>query len=181
MPPARKPSLRRVLDDFDTRDPSGLRAFAASTPMTDDLASSLLGELSAGGSDASRSGAAWLLWEYVSNHGWDASDHVPAIADAISGDHHWNVRLPLVQVLNETVCPGSCAQSAYRALKHNAYDENTFVRAWAIGGLVRLAADHPRYRRHVTPLVLDALDDPKASVRARIRRACAGAGWSPTG
>ena len=66
--------------------------------------------------------------------------------------------------------PSGYAEALCDSLRNLSRHQNTFVRAWAYGGLHRLAELYPEYRSEVSPLLEGAKKDEAASVRARLRQ-----------
>ena len=90
-------------------------------------------------------------------------DLIPAVA-------RWEARLHLLQMLPALAVPRHHADPVCEHLSGLLTDRNKFVRAWAYGGLHRLASLHPRYCIGVATLLNRSSIEESASVRARLRQ-----------
>ncbi len=82
----------------------------------------------------------------------------------------WEARLHVLQTLPVLPVADAQADTLYSFLERCVGEPNKFVRAWAYGGLHRVALLHPRFRATVRAALERARREEAPSVRARLRR-----------
>lgn len=112
--------------------------------------------------------ATWLLKRYQEAGAQFPEPLVLRLLELLSAVDAWESKLHLLQMLPGLPIPDSCAAQLKKSLVGWTLDRNLFVRAWAYGGLHRLASLYPKYRRQIVPLLDRAKDEESASVRARL-------------
>ena len=122
-------------------------------------------DLIAGLADARRADAASWLIKYWVEQGQPVSDAVRiwASADGLSG---WAAPLHLCQIADRVPPTGAAAP----ALRRWARSKKAMLRAWSISAFAELAGRDASFVDEVGALISAHLDDPAASVRARLRR-----------
>lgn len=110
-----------------------------------------------------------LLKRYLAAGAILGSRDVERLLDLLPALARWEARLQVLQMLPTIEIPERCADSLAECLRDFAAGRNKLIRAWAYGGLHRLASLHPDYAPEIIPLLAQAARTESASVRARLR------------
>jgi hypothetical protein len=165
--------LLHDLAQFDGKGTAVLQdIFRANNPPSDGVLDALVDVL--GDDDAHMQiGASWLLRAYLAD-GFRLTDtQVGRLASNLSGMHDGFGRLHLCQAIRDLSVPSTHADVFADFMRTSEASQNTFLRAWAPDGFFRLALQHDRYMDEARAMVVAALTDPAASVRARARKTLA--------
>lgn len=167
-------ALRKQLLTFDGRSVEPFRRAAEWLPETpavlDELAD-LAGERDEVGCEV---GATWLIKHRLENASDIPDGFVERVVELLLKSAAADARLHLLQCLQFLEFDREQAARLYRPLVAWSEDGPTFVRAWAFDGLWRVRQADTRKRRAIDARLDAALENEKASIRARIRRARAG-------
>lgn len=170
--------LREALAAFDGKVVAPLQAVADGAAFDAGSVDALLTFLE--NEEASfQVGATWLLLNVPTLH-----PHLDAAASArlfaiLGEDVSWPVALHILQLFPHLPITATEAAEVHPLLAAWAGHKRPFVRAWAANALYLVADRNPQLRAAVAPRLHDALDDEKASVRARLRNATARSTWFP--
>lgn len=161
--------LDRLLEQFDGKHTDILDRVADDFPANPSLLSHLVSMAECADSPVQTAATA-VLKRYSTAGAVFTSTLVVRLLDLLSTVTHWESRLHLLQMLPALPIPSSHAESLCESLHGSLRDRNKFVRAWAYGGLHRLASLHPAYRTEVATLLEEAGHKETASARARLRQ-----------
>ena len=120
-----------------------------------------------------QSSAAWLLRQYCADGRYEfqlSRASAAAIARTLPALTDPWARLHICQMLSCIPVPSRNAEQVARFVRACWEAPNTFLRAWAVDALYRLAGMHEKYLPEAMQLITDAAEDKAASIRARVRR-----------
>ena len=169
MTPPPGESLIDALSSFDGKRIDTLKAIAESFPVTPQLLIQLC-ELTQSEERKMQSASTWLLRRYHQAGAQLSPQQTAQLLQVLLQGSYWEARLHVLQMLDELCIPAELVEPLWTALIGQTCDQNKFIRAWAINGLVVLADQSEQYRDKALALLLQAEVDVAASVRARIRR-----------
>ena len=162
-------TLRHRLSHVEGRDTGTLEAILADHPPDGARLDDLL-ELVEEAEARVQEGATWLLRKYLERGVVLSPAQVRRLGVALDELPEGWARLHLCQAARFLDVPREAA-SRFAAFYRACWESpNTFLRAWAPDGFVRLAREHPGWLGEAEALLAEALGDPAASVRARARR-----------
>ena len=163
-------ALDALLHQSERFDAAVLDRIAADYPADTDVLLHLVHLAESGEARAQIAGTG-LLKRYQERGAKFSSAVVARLLDLLSSAQHWEAALHLLQMLPHLpMIPLSQADALCDSLRDLARHSNKFVRAWAYGGLHRLAQLYPEYRGEISPLLDEAAHREPASVRARLRQ-----------
>jgi hypothetical protein len=162
-------SFDALLCDSDHTDAATLDRVAADNFPGPDLLFHLI-ELAESSEPNVQRAATALLKRYQERGTTFDADQVARLLELLPSARHWEATLHLLQMLAHLTIPPSQAESLCDSLRGLSRHRNAFVRAWAYGGLHRLATLYPEYLSEVSPLLDRAAQEEAASVRARLRQ-----------
>ena len=114
-------------------------------------------------------GSTWLLKHFLEQGG--QLPHLEPLLAQFDRIEHWEARLHLLQCLSFLTITETEAEAVAEFIMASLDHKRPFVRAWAYGGLVDLARQHPRFQPKAKAHIDQALATESASVKARIRQA----------
>ncbi len=163
--------LAVALSEFDGQRTAPLEAAAQRFVPSRELRD-LLVRLSTDSDIKMQTAATWLLSRWISSGLVVTSSQVAKLMTAVDTPESWLSRLHLCQGFADVAVPDRARASASRYFRRWCKDERPFVRAWAYAALARLALSAPDAMTNakVLEFIVHGLDDPAASVRARVRR-----------
>jgi hypothetical protein len=160
-----------LADDLDRCDGRGadLESLSSAYPPTSKVISTLL-SCTDSSMERRQANATWLLLKY-GRGGWSfESTHVRSLLKALPRVTSWEAQLNLLQIIDHLKIPKGSVRSLHRYLCTAVEADNKFVRAWAYNAMHVLALQYPDYATEAEQLLVEAEEDPAASVRARIRQ-----------
>ncbi len=169
MTPPPGECLIDALSSFDGKRIDTLKAIAESFPVTPQLLIQLC-ELTQSQERKMQSASTWLLRRYHQAGAQLSPRQSAQLLQVLLQGSYWESQLQVLQMLDELCIPAEFVESLWTALIGKTCDQNKFIRAWTINGLVVLADQSEQYRDNALALLLQAAVDEAASVRARIRR-----------
>ena len=162
-------ALDEALSNFEDTGAGTLDRLAADYVPDAGLLRHLV-ELAESGEVKQQIAATALLKRYRERHIVFEANLVVRLLELIPAAQHWEATLHLLQMLPQLPISPGHADSLCDSLRDLTRHRNTFVRAWAYGGLHGLATLYPEYRCGVAPLLKRAAREEAASVRARLRQ-----------
>ena len=111
-----------------------------------------------------------LLKRYLAAGAVLPAKEVGRLLDLLPALARWEAQLQVLQMLPELQIPKACADTLADCLRAFISSRNKLIRAWAYGGLHRLASLHPEYAPEVRPLLEEIARTGPAAVRARLRQ-----------
>ena len=160
-PMSKSPLIQAILA-FDGTDIAELKSAFAGFSETDAFALAELCE----SPDANVSVAATWVVKALCEAGSGSQLDLPRIFAALPDAPDWQAALHLLQSVQ--FAPHAAASQESAILAHLEHDK-TLVRVWALDAFCRLADSNLELASKARDKVNQALDDPKASVRARAR------------
>lgn len=120
---------------------------------------------------ALQAGATWLLKKHLENRNRLNEAQIRTLWSLAGGLDQWEARLHVLQCLPFLPIGVSQKDEVAQFLRQSLDSKNKFVRAWAYGGFIELAGQHPEFEKETEDHLRRALDREAASVKARIRQA----------
>ncbi len=145
-------TLDALLRDYDGKQTAILDHIAEAYPADSALLLNLA-RLAEAGEAQKQVAAIALLKRYLARGAHFPKDLIGRLLDLRPSATQWQARLSLLQMLPKLPIPRKQADYLCDSLKHCLTDRNTFVRAWAFGGLHHLASLYPDYRPEVIRLL----------------------------
>jgi len=118
--------------------------------------------------ETTQTGATWLLKHHLENNPRTAVDE-KIYFKLLFGVSEWEAKLHLLQCLPYFCISNTHKKPLEACLKQAIGEDNKFVRAWAFNGFNELALAHQEYRKEVDAILVDALAQESASVKARVK------------
>jgi len=119
-------------------------------------------------------GATWLLREWIEAGVAFGAPLIKRLAVELPKvEHHW-ARLHVCQAVRSMKIAAAHAPAFASFLEVCLQDRRPLPRAWAIDGLHHLGLSHPAFAAAARRAMEAGIEDPAASVRARVRRIMSG-------
>ena len=160
------PTIQALVDAYAVGGVEGLRRAVAALEPSPDLLSALV---TAHADPDAAVAASWVLRHWLEGGTSLGSRRTAALVARLGDLGHADARLHVCQSIAHYDVPDRSSDSLADFLREAAGDEHKLVRAWAIDGFVRLAAQHPRFTEEAELWLERGREDPAASVRARVR------------
>ena len=162
-------TLTRRLQAINAKDPKQLAQvrdeFSAETAPVDEAI-----KLASDSEDALSIGATWLLRAWLDKGAETTTAQSSTLSRLLPSIQNHHSIQHVCQCIGSLRIPrGQTTERFADFLRNGTQSERPFARAWATDGLVRLAQQHPSYLDDAQAAVAHALEDPKASVRARAK------------
>jgi len=168
--------LRSILENFDGKEIASLQVLKSGWTLDSRTLEALL-TIMENEDDRQQIGASWIVLNYPELHSYFGEPERARLMEILASQVHWQVTLHILQFL--PFLNLSCAEyrEAHPILIELADHQRPFVRAWSYNALYLAADKNEELRPSVSPLLRAALNDEKASVRARIRNAAGRSTW----
>lgn len=114
--------------------------------------------------------SSWLLLQHVRRGHPIPAASVERLTQACLTVGPEGAQLHLAQLVQHLDIPNGSAEALAEFLTDSTSSRHTFLRAWGVDGLYRLSLQHPEYGELAERALEAAAGDPRASVRARVRR-----------
>lgn len=162
--------LRSVIDEFDGLALDPLRRIDQQHKLTTADVSLILQQMENGTTNA-RVAASWILLNSPSALQHIDTRSMEITLNCLSNENPWQSTLHILQLLHKVDVPIELSQGFYSALLALSHCRKTFVRAWAISGLLQLPGLNALQTTKIEAIAKTALAEDAPSVKARIRRA----------
>ncbi len=114
-------------------------------------------------------GSSWLLKAALETGTSLSPAQVSALIGILPALRGKNTILHVCQSVRHLTVDRTQADALVHHLERFLIDERPFLRAWSLDALAAVAARHPVFRERAAAALLQAREDPAASVRARAR------------
>ncbi|MCG8511613.1 MAG: hypothetical protein MI741_20555 [Rhodospirillales bacterium] len=160
--------LEQALSQWDGKSTESLSAIHDALSPAPDFADRLL---ALARKTEFAAGATWLLKRHLESGKSLSKNQIRALWSLAGGLEHWEAKLHVLQCLPFLPVEVSQKDQVAEFLRHCLGSGNKFVRAWAHGGFMELAGQHPEFEEETESHLRRATEGEAASVKARIRQA----------
>lgn len=160
--------LNDLIAEFDGKSPSILSEAEVKFSNHINYVDALI-MLSGSDLDFVSSGATWLLKSTVEKETPLSPDQVATFIQDIQKITDWSAQLHICQTLHAIPISSESLTTLLNWLRPLTNHKRPFIRAWAISAFCDLAAAHAELFDEASQYLVEANEDPAASVRARVR------------